>query len=152
MNVRLLHALRRLAEDAMAEWLAESPGGGLTQPRVFVGAVPDDIGDEEAFPCIVLRTAGGDSEDAEDLHEFQFLAGVFGEQGPAAVEEAACAVSQRLLLALRGSRILESKWELVRPVRVTRRDPRDQDRRDRYDVVVITTRWRDPAPAEPLEV
>jgi len=148
----LLAALRRFCEAAFSDWLMDAPGGGLSAPRVFTGAVPDDIGDEEAFPCAVVRAAECESTDSDDVHEFRILIGVHGPRGASDVEELLCAVSQRMLLRLRSTRVLEERWELVRPVRVTRHEPKANEKRNGYDVAVITTRWRELAPDEPLEV
>lgn len=170
MNPSLLHALARFVTDTFAgyevtlveengsrtvttgELLMESPKGGVVVPRVFIGAVPDDIGDEEAFPCVVVRTGDSEFGSEDDVHELQILVGVHGPRGGMDVDELTCMAVRRIVSRLRSMRILELRWELVLPVRATRPDPKANEKRHAYDVAIVTTRWREPAPQEPLEV
>lgn len=154
MIARLIPAVLRLLQAGVADFFAAQHGTAeLRIPHVWRGGVPPEFQDEEAYPCLIVRWHSGELSEDEDVAEVDIFVGVYGKDGPGAADEWAAAACTRLAVLLRATQVLEDTFERLYPVKIQKRQARleEDHHADRYLVAVVTTRWRMPAPAQPVE-
>lgn len=150
MIARLIDALGRRIREDLAGFLLEHPEAEtLTEPPVYVGGLPDGLGGEEAFPCVVVSWEEAEDTEEEAEVSVEITLCMSSHRGPQGLEQWTATFTDRLRSILREARVLDNEFERQWPVRTRRPDPRKEQHR--YAVVVLATTWRRPAPRQIVE-
>lgn len=150
MIARLIEALGRQVREGLDGFLLEHPEDeSFVAPPVYVGGLPEGLGSDEAFPCVVVSWEEAEDTEEESEVSVEITLCMSSHGGPQGLEEWTAAFTDRLRNILRDARVLDEEFERQWPIRTRRPDPRKEQYR--YAVVVLTTTWRRPAPRQTVE-